>query len=114
MRTLLVCGYSNVPALVLSSPDNGAVQVGSGSSTFRITGDPGSVMATINGTMGLRAVSPQTGLAGSQITLRFISLTMPSIKADLCSAGNPSNTRTVFIRALGMDLNMVKDGVTLK
>ena len=114
MRTLLVCGYSNLPALVLGSPDNGAVQVGSGSSIFRITGEPGTVMAAINGSMGMRALSGQTGLAGSQITLRFISLTMPSIKMDLCNSGSPSNTRTISIRALGMDLNMVKDGVTLK
>jgi hypothetical protein len=114
MRTLLVCGYSSGPAMIFGAPDNGALQGGSGSSTFRITGDPGTVMASLNGPMGLRLFSPQTGVAGSQITLRFISLTMPSIKPELCVAGNPSNTRTVFVRALGMDLNIIKDGVTLK
>jgi len=114
MRTLLVCGYTNGPAMIFGAPDNGALQGGSGSSTFRISGDPGTVMASLNGSMGLRLLSPQTGIAGSQITLRFISLNMPSIKPELCVAGNPSNTRTIFVRALGMDLNLVKDGVTLK
>ena len=114
MRTLLVCGYTNGPAMIFGAPDNGALQGGSGSSTFRISGDPGTVMASLNGPMGLRLFSPQAGIAGSQITLRFISLNMPSITPELCVAGNPSNTRTIFVRALGMDLNMVKDGVTLK
>ena len=114
MRTLLVCGYTNGPSLIFGAPENGAMQGGSGTSTFRITGDPGTVMASLNGSMGMRALSSQGGLSGSQITLRFVSLTMPSIKMELCNSGSPSNTRTISIRALGMDLNMVKDGVTLK
>jgi len=114
MRTLLVCGYTNGPSLIFGAPENGALQGGSGTSTFRITGDPGTVMASLNGSMGMRALSSQGGLSGSQITLRFVSLTMPSIKMELCNSGSPSNTRTISIRALGMDLNMVKDGVTLK
>jgi len=114
MRTLLVCGYTNGTSLIFGAPENGALQGGSGTSTFRITGDPGTVMASLNGSMGMRALSSQGGLSGSQITLRFVSLTMPSIKMELCNSGSPSNTRTISIRALGMDLNMVKDGVTLK
>jgi hypothetical protein len=114
MRTLLVCGYTNGPSLIFGAPENGALQGGSGNSTFRITGDPGTVMASLNGSMGMRAIANQSALSGSQITLHFVSLTMPSIKMELCNSGSPSNTRTISIRALGMDLNMVKDGVTLK
>ena len=112
--TLLVCGYSNAPSVTFSSGIPGVESAGSGSPFFRISGPAHLVMAALNSDMGARITSTTKAIPGSVVSFSFVALSKPSINANLCNDGSPSNTRTVSFRALNMDLNMIKDGVRLK
>lgn len=112
--TLLICGYSSSSAVQFSSSFPGVETSGNGSPFFRISGPTNLAIATLNGDIGARIISSSKALPGSTITLAFISLSKPSISPSFCNDGNPSNNRTISIRALNLDLNMVKDDVRLK
>lgn len=112
--TLLVCGYSNSAGIYFTPGFPGVLSSGSGSSYFKISGPAPSVMAALNGDMGARVVATSKAVSSSIVSLSFIALSKPSIDQALCSDGSPSNNRTITFRALSMDLNMVKDPVTLK
>ena len=111
---LLVCGYSNASAVSFTSGFPGIESAGSGSPFFRISGPAHLVMAALNGDMGARVTSSSKAIAGSIVSFSFVALSKPSISANLCNDGSPSNNRTISFRALNMDLNMVKDPVRLK
>jgi hypothetical protein len=114
VETLLVCGYTNAPSVSFTSGFLGVESAGSGSQFFRISGPAHLVMASLNSDLGARVTSTSKAIPGSVVSLSFVALSKPSISANLCNDGSPSNNRTISFRALNMDLNMIKDGVRLK
>lgn len=114
VETLLICGQANSAAVTFHGALDGVKSVGSGSSSFRISGPANLVMAALNGDMGARLSSAAKAIPGSSLSLTFVALSKPSIEAHLCDDGSASNNRTISIRALNMDLNMIKDDVRLK
>lgn len=119
---LLVCANSNLASFD-ANVGNVAAQA-KGPSSLEITGayTPslrisalGSQAAwMINSGNGLRVFSNYRALAGSYVQLSFVALSEVSANPKLCNDGSPSNTRTIYLRGLGLDLNMVKGDVTLK
>jgi hypothetical protein len=87
---------------------------GSGSPYFRLSGPAHLVMAAFNSDMGARVTASSRAVPGSVVSFSFVALSKPSISQALCNDGSASNNRTISIRALNMDLNMVKDPVRLK
>jgi hypothetical protein len=81
---------------------------------LRISGLGSQAAAIINNGNGLRVFSPNRALAGSYVQLRFVALSEVSNNPKLCSDGSASNTRTIYLRGLGIDLNITKGGITLK
>jgi hypothetical protein len=112
--TLLVCGYSNATAVNFMQAFPGVEIAGSGSPYFRLSGPAHLVMAAFNSDMGARVTSSSRAVPGSVVSFSFVALSKPSISQALCNDGSASNNRTISIRALNMDLNMVKDPVRLK
>jgi hypothetical protein len=118
---LLVCAASSLGAFDANIPN---ISSGVEKSTLEISGaytpqlrisGLGSNAATIlNSTNGLRVFSPNRRLAGSYLHLRFVALSEVSANPKLCGDGAASNTRTIYLRGLGIDLNNIKGGVTLK
>ncbi len=83
-------------------------------SSLRIAGSNSFAMSTLNNGGGLRAFTSSNRVAGQFITFRFVAISEPSVNAELCNDGSVSNTRTVHISDLGIDLDMKKGDVTLK
>jgi hypothetical protein len=112
--TLLICGYTSASSVNYSANFAGVESAGNGTPTFRISGPPHLVTAAFNGDMGARLISDAKAVSGSVLSFLFISLDKSSTNADLCKTGNASNTRTISFRAIKVDLNMVKESVSLK
>lgn len=121
---LLICASSNLgsfDAKVIdysgfSAQDKKSSLEISGANTpyLRISGLGSQAAAIINNGNGLRVFSPNRALAGSYIQLRFVALSEVSNNPKLCGDGSASNTRTIYLRGLGIDLNITKGGITLK
>jgi hypothetical protein len=121
---LLICASSNLAsfdAKVLdysgfSALDKKSSLEISGANTpyLRISGLGSQAASLINSGNGLRVFSPNRALAGSYIQLRFVALSEVSNNPKLCGDGSASNTRTIYLRGLGIDLNITKGGITLK
>ena len=62
----------------------------------------------------MKVSSANRALAGSYLYLRFVALSEVSANPKLCNDGSASNTRTIYLRPLGIDLNITKSGITLK
>jgi hypothetical protein len=87
---------------------------GQGSSQLRISGPSYAVMSAFNGGNGMRITSASRAISGSQIYLRFINMSEPTVDGAFCGRGNVSNNRSISVRALGIDLHMVKADVNLE
>jgi hypothetical protein len=129
-ETLLLCAFSDkaifhVPyipyipvAIDPKKPElgsrNGFLIQGQGSSHLRISGPSYAVMSAFNGGNGMRITSSSRAISGGQILLRFINMSEPTLDGSFCGEGNVGNNRSISIRALGIDLQMVKSDVNLK
>jgi hypothetical protein len=118
---LLICASStlgsfdsNIPNISSGDEESSLEISGAYTPYLRISGVGSQAAGIINSGNGLRVFSPNKGLAGSYIQLRFVALSKVSNNPKLCSDGSPSNTRTIYLRALGLDLNITKGGITLK
>ena len=118
---LLICASSSLGSFDANSPnissgDKESTLEISGAYTpyLRISGVGSQAVGIINSGNGLRVFSASKGLAGSYIQLKFVALSKVSSNPKLCSDGSTSNTRTIYLRGLGLDLNITKSGITLK
>ena len=118
---LLVCASSTLGAFDANTPNVSSGDVkssleisGANTPNLRISGIGSQAAGIINSGNGLRVFSNSRALAGSYIHLRFVSLSEVSANPKLCGDGSASNTRTIYLRGLGIDLNIIKGGVTLK
>ncbi len=119
---LLVCASSNLGAFDAHVMDISGTKdapssleiAGSYSQYLRISGLGSQAAYLINSGPGMRVFSNSRALAGSYVQLRFVALSEVSSNPKLCNDGSPSNTRTIHLRGLDLDLNMVKGDVTLK
>lgn len=87
---------------------------GQGSSQLRLSGPSYAVMSAFNGGNGMRITSASRAISGSQIYLRFVNMSEPTVDGAFCGRGNVSNNRSISVRALGIDLHMVKVDVNLE
>ena len=119
---LLICTSSNLAAFDANVGNVAAAVKGPSSleitgaytPSLRISGLGSQAAWMINSGNGLRVFSNYRALAGSYVQLSFVALSEVSANPKFCNDGSPSNTRTIYLRGLGLDLNMVKSGVTLK
>lgn len=92
-----------------------ALQIhGQGSSNLRISGASYAVMSAFNGGNGMRITSASRAISGSQIHMRFVNMSEATLDGSFCGQGSVSNNRSIYIRPLGLDFQMVKSGVNLK
>ena len=87
---------------------------GQGSSQLRLSGPSYAVMSAFNGGNGMRITSASRAISGSQIYLRFVNMSEPTLDGAFCGRGSVSNNRSISVRALGIDLHMVKADVNLE
>jgi hypothetical protein len=118
---LLICASSslgsfdaNIPNISSGDKESSLEISGAYTPNMRISGVGSQAAGIINSSNGLRVFSVNNGLAGSFIQLKFVALSKVSANPKLCSDGSPSNTRTIYLRGLGLDLNITKSGITLK
>jgi hypothetical protein len=118
---LLICASStlgsfdsNIPNISSGDEESSLEISGAYTPYLRISGVGSQAAGIINSGNGLRVFSANKGLAGSYIQLRFVALSKVSSNPKLCNDGSPSNTRTIYLRGLGLDLNITKGGITLK
>jgi len=121
---LLICASSNLASFDAKVLDYSGFSAeakkssleisGANTPYLRISGLGSQAAAIINNDNGLRVFSPNRALAGSYIQLRFVALSEVSNNPKLCGDGSASNTRTIYLRGLGIDLNITKGGITLK
>ena len=79
-----------------------------------ITGSADQVAAIINGGGGLATYSLTGSAAGAEVAWRFVAISMPTLRADFCTQGQPKNARTTQLRPLGLTLDLKKGDIKLK
>lgn len=129
-ETILLCAFSDkaifhvpyvpyIPVAIdpkkpeLGSKNSFLIQ-GQGSTHLRISGPSYAVMSAFNGGNGMRITSASGAISGSQILLRFVNMSEPTLDGAFCGQSKVSNNRSISVRALGIDLHMVKADVNLK
>jgi hypothetical protein len=129
-ETILLCAFSDkaifhvpyvpyIPVAIdpkkpeLGSKNSFLIQ-GQGTSHLRISGPSYAVMSAFNGGNGMRISSASGAISGSQILLRFVNMSEPTLDGAFCGQSKVSNNRSISVRALGIDLHMVKADVNLK
>ena len=129
-ETILLCAFSDkaifhvpyvpyIPVAIdpkkpeLGSKNSFLIQ-GQGTSHLRISGPSYAVMSAFNGGNGMRITSASRAISGSQILLRFVNMSEPTLDGGFCGQGKVGNNRSISVRALGIDLHMVKADVNLK
>jgi hypothetical protein len=115
---LLVCAFGNGVTLDAYSsdqldPKSGTLLSGDRSSFIRTSGSTASALSALNSAGRLRGISSQGSIVGKSITLEFVAVSEPTINPALCNVGNLSNTRTIEIAALGLDMDMKQADVRL-
>ena len=95
-----------------NAPDGELLISGDQSGLLIVSGATNKVINAINASGGLLIRSTGGGLAGRSLTLRFVAMTSPAAKSELCSRAQSGVITT--IRALGLDLSTVKGGGKLK
>lgn len=116
---LLVCVSSgqvvfDIAGQNQSDPKLGTLVTGDLTSVIRAAGVGSTAVGAVNSSNGLRAISINQGISGKFITMSFVALSEPSINAALCAAGSASNTRTISIQSIGLNIDMAGGNVTLK
>jgi hypothetical protein len=118
---LLVCASSSLGSFntnfvntALSEEKSSLEIAGANSQFLRISSIGSQAVEILNSGNGLKVSSANRALAGSYLYLRFVALSEVSANPKLCNDGSASNTRTVYLRPLGIDLNITKSGITLK
>ena len=118
---LLVCASSSLGSFntnfantVPSEEKNSLEIAGANSQFLRISSIGSQAVEILNSGNGLKVSSANRALAGSYLYLRFVALSEVSADPKLCDDGSASNTRTIYLRPLGIDLNITKSGITLK
>ena len=118
---LLVCASSSLGSFntnfvntALSEEKSSLEIAGANSQFLRISSIGSQAVEILNSGNGLKVSSANRALAGSYLYLRFVALSEVSANPKLCNDGSASNTRTVYLSGLGIDLNITKSGITLK
>jgi len=118
---LLVCASSSLGSFntnfanTVPSEEKSSLEIeGANTQFLRISSVGGQAVEILNSGNGLKVSSPSRALAGSYLYLRFVALSEVSANPKLCNDGSASNTRTIYLRPLGIDLNITKSGITLK
>jgi hypothetical protein len=118
---LLVCASSSLGSFntnfvntALSEEKSSLEIAGANSQFLRISSIGSQAVEILNSGNGLKVSSANRALAGSYLYLRFVALSEVSANPKLCNDGSASNTRTIYLRPLGIDLNITKSGITLK
>jgi len=116
---LLVCVSSGQVAFDIagqnqSDPKLGTLVAGDQTPFVRASGSGSSAVGAVNSSNGLRAISLTQGIPNTFITFSFVALSEPSINPALCNAGSASNTRTISIQSIGLNIDMAGGDVTLK
>ena len=118
---LLVCASSSLGSFntnfanTAPSEEKSSLEIeGANTQFLRISSVGGQAVEILNSGNGLKVSSPSRALAGSYLYLRFVALSEVSANPKLCNDGSASNTRTIYLRPLGIDLNITKSGITLK
>ena len=118
---LLVCASSSLGSFntnfanTAPSKEKSSLEIAGANSQFlRISSIGSQAVEILNSGNGLKVSSANRALAGSYLYLRFVALSEVSANPKLCNDGSASNTRTIYLRPLGIDLNITKSGITLK
>jgi hypothetical protein len=118
---LLVCASSSLGSFntnfanTAPSEEKSSLEIAGANSQFlRISSIGSQAVEILNSGNGLKVSSANRALAGSYLYLRFVALSEVSANPKLCNDGSASNTRTVYLSGLGIDLNITKSGITLK
>lgn len=82
------------------------------SQSLMISGTAAQVEAIINSYGGLRMVSLRGSISGVVATFAFVAVSQPVLNTSMCSSSG--NTRTLYFRPLGLGMELIKNGLTLK
>ena len=116
---LLVCVSSGQVAFDIAGqnqtdPKLGTLIAGDRTSFVRASGIGSAAIGAVNSSNGLRAISLSQGISNTFITFSFVALSEPSLSPALSNAGSASNTRTISIQGIGLNIDMAGGNVTLK
>ncbi len=82
------------------------------SQSLMISGTAAQVEAIINSYNGLRMVSLRGSISQAVATFAFVAVSQPVLNTSMCSRS--VNTRTLYFRPLGLGMDLIKNGLTLK
>jgi hypothetical protein len=79
-----------------------------------ISGSTEQVVAILNSYGGMRLVGARGPLGGLYLNFTLTAMTAPSLNPIHCAQGSAENTRSIYLRPLGLGQNLKKNGLTLK
>lgn len=82
-------------------------------SDLLISGTTDQVVAILNSGGGTRIVGARGPLGGLYLSLTLIALTSPSLDPVHCGQASAMNSRTIYLRALGLGMDLIKNGISL-
>jgi hypothetical protein len=97
---------------VSDATENGHIIVGDMTSALFVSGKTADVLNLINSANGLFAYTPAGGIAEKSVTIELVAMTHPGVKRTFCDSAK--SAATLNFRSMGLGMDTVKSGITLK
>jgi hypothetical protein len=97
---------------VSDASENGHIIVGDMTSALFVSGKTADVLNLINSANGLFAYTPAGGIAEKSVTIELVAMTHPGVKRTFCDSAK--SAATLNFRSMGLGMDTVKSGITLK
>jgi len=97
---------------VSDATENGHIIVGDMTSALFVSGKTADVLNLINSQQGLFAYTSSGGIADRSISIELVAMTYPGVKRTFCESAKSS--ADLNFRSMGLGMDTVKSGITLK
>lgn len=84
------------------------------SSFLMISGDTGTIANLVNEGKGLALLNYSKPLVGSSVTFQLVATSGPILNSSACLQGLPTNTKTIQVLPLGINLEIRKGDLPLR
>jgi hypothetical protein len=97
---------------VSDATENGHIIVGDMTSALFVSGKTADVLNLINSQQGLFAYTSSGGISDRSIIIELVAMTYPGVKRTFCESAKSS--AVLNFRSMGLGMDTVKSGITLK
>jgi len=97
---------------VSDATENGHIIVGDMTSALFVSGNTSDVLNLINSANGLFSYTTSGGIADKSVSIELVAMTHPGVKRTFCDFAK--SAATLNFQSMGLGMDTVKSGITLK